>query len=413
MMTDKRYLTAQEAAKTLGISMPTLYAYVSRGLIRSEPLDQGKRTKRYRAEDVQKLRDRKEQRHNPAKAVEGVLHWGTPILESALTLIADSHCYYRGYDAVGLAQTHSVEQVATLIWTGSLPSGEPALFAPASGRLPARCQSIRRQLADLPPIKTFQALLPLAAVDDLTAYDFRPTAVAQTGAHLLRMLTAIAAGRETAEGGVAETLQQSWAPHDPQAADYIKQALILCADHELNVSSFTARCVASARANPYQVVIAGLAALQGTRHGKVTERVDAFLHEVEAPHRAKAVVAGRLKRGETIPGFGHPLYREGDPRGQVLLAMTQAAYPHSAAVRLAGAIIEAVQEARGELATLDFGLVILARALDLPAGAPIALFALGRTIGWVGHAMEQYALDQIIRPRARYTGEAVKGDKIG
>ena len=404
-MIDKRYLTAQEAAEALGISMPTLYAYVSRGLIRSEPLDQGKRTKRYRAEDVQKLKNRKEQRHNPAKVVEGALHWGVPLLESALTLIADSQFYYRGYDAVKLARTHSVEQVATLIWTGTLPTDSPALFGPASGRLPARCQAIRRQLVDLPAMEAMQTLLPLAAVDDVSAYDFRPAAVAQTGAHLVRMLTAIAAGQETADSGVAETLQQSWVPHQPPAVQLLKQALILCADHELNVSSFTARCVASARATPYQVVIGGLAALQGARHGRVTERVEAFLAEVGSPERAKAVIAGRLKRGETIPGFGHPLYPAGDPRGRMLLEICQAAYPDSAVIRLTTAISEAVQAVRGEAATLDFGLVTLARALQLPPGAPITLFALGRTIGWIGHAIEQYALEQIIRPRARYTGE--------
>ncbi|MCB0155826.1 MAG: citrate synthase, partial [Anaerolineae bacterium] len=249
-----------------------------------------------------------------------------------------------------------------------------------------------------------------AAAENLSAYDFRPAAVAQTGAHLLRMLTTIAAGQETAEAGVAETLQQSWAPHKPEAVELIKQALILCADHELNVSSFTARCVASARATPYQVVIGGLAALQGARHGRVTERVAAFLEEVGTASRAKAVVAGRLKRGEMIPGFGHPLYPKGDPRGRILLELSRAAYPDSAAVQLISAVIEAVSEVRGEATTLDFGLVGLAQALDLPPSAPITLFALGRTIGWIGHAIEQYALDQIIRPRARYTGEPARGD---
>jgi citrate synthase len=407
-MEDQPYLTAQEAADALGISLTSLYAYVSRGLIHSEPLNQGKRTKRYRAEDVQKLKERQEQRRNPTKAVAGALHWGAPLLESALTLIADNQFYYRGYDALHLAQNHSVEQVAALIWTGTLPNEAPALFAEAGGRLPARCLALQPHLVGVPAIESFQALLPLAAGEDLTAYDFRPAAVAQTGAHILRMLTAIATGQADAMAGVAETLQRQWAPQAPAALGLIRQALILCADHELNVSSFTARCVASARATPYQVVLAGLAALQGVRHGRVSERVEVFLREVGHPAQAKAAVLGRLKRGETIPGFGHPLYPAGDPRGRVLLATAAAAYPDSAAVALATAINDTMREVRQEHPTIDFGLVTLAQVLGLPPQGPITLFALGRTIGWIGHAIEQYGLEPIIRPRAHYTGPPIR-----
>src|SRR5574341_339203 len=99
-MPKKLYLTAQEAAGELGITLPTLYAYVSRGLIRSEATGSSKRARRYRAEDVQKLKERQEQRRNPAKVVENALHWGAPVLESAITLLANDRLYYRGYDVL-------------------------------------------------------------------------------------------------------------------------------------------------------------------------------------------------------------------------------------------------------------------------------------------------------------------------
>jgi citrate synthase len=237
------------------------------------------------------------------------------------------------------------------------------------------------------------------------AYDLRPTAVARTGARILRLLAATAVGGGSAETGVARTLQQGWVPDEPQAAALLDAALVLCADHELNVSSFTARCVASAGTTPYAVTIAGLCALSGVKHGGNTGRVEAFLKEVGTAARARDVIAGRLRRGEPIPGFGHPLYPEGDPRGRALLEAAAAAYPEAPAVELASTVVEEASELIGERPTIDFGLVILSLVLSLPAGGALALFALGRTVGWIGHAIEQYQSDQMIRPRARYIGE--------
>jgi citrate synthase len=182
----------------------------------------------------------------------------------------------------------------------------------------------------------------------------------------------------------------------------VEAALILAADHELNVSAFTARCVASAGASPYQVVIAGLAALQGGKHGGNCERVEALFAETGRPERAAAVVAGRLRRGEGIPGFGQPLCPAGDPRGKELLRLAAELAPDP----VAEALCEAARAVLQEHPTIDFGLVTLARALGLPDGTALGWFALGRTAGWIAHALEQYASGEMIRPRAHYTGPA-------
>ena len=181
-------------------------------------------------------------------------------------------------------------------------------------------------------------------------------------------------------------------------------ALVFCADHELPVSTFAARCVASSGATPYAVVQAGLAALGGTRHGGQTELAGVFLDEVAASGDARKVIAGRLRRGDGLPGFGHPLYPEGDPRGAGLLRISAEAMPGSPAVGLAGAVVEEVWELTGERPTVDLALAIVARALGLPSGGAVALFAVGRTVGWIGHAIEQYPGNTLIRPRARYVG---------
>jgi citrate synthase len=402
-MSQGRYLTAQEAAAELSISLPTLYTYVSRGLIRSEAVSGDKRNRRYRVEDVQKLKDRQVQRRDPAKVVETALHWGAPVLDSAITLLADDRLYYRGYNVLELATHYTVEQVAGLIWTGELGADTTNLFDPNIRALPPRCQAVYPHLPQPTIVETFQALLPLAAADDLAAYDLRPAGVAQTGGRILTLLTTIAAEGQSA-GSISHRLQQGWTPDQSQAVDLINAALILCADHELNVSSFTARCVASAGATPYQVALAGLAALQGAKHGRMTERVEAFWREAGTPAGVRSALANYLKRGDAIPGFGHPLYPEGDPRGRLLLQLTTAAYPQAPATVLAKAMVSEAFELIGEYPTIDFGLVTLAQVLSLPPGGAITLFALGRTIGWIGHAIEQYQLDRMIRPRAQYVG---------
>jgi citrate synthase len=406
-----RYLTAREAAGELWISLKTLYAYVSRGLIRSEAVGGKRRNRRYRVEDVRKLKERKEQRRDPARATESALDWGTPVMESAITLITEGRMYYRGRDAVALSEDYTLEQVAELVWTGSIIEGNhgglPESFrTSASIAAPERLWLEGRGAGSESPIGALEMSLQSAEADDPAAYDLRSTAVARTGGRILRLLVAVVSGSgQGAEDNVAQALQRHWIPEDTGAATLLNRALILCADHELNVSSFTARCVASAGATPYAVVVAGLAALGGVRHGGNTARVEAFLAEVDAADDARRVIASRLRRGELVPGFGHQLYPEGDPRGEALLAAVTAAYPESEASKLAGEAAEAASGLMDERPNVDFALVVLARVLGLPMGGALALFALGRTVGWIGHAIEQYETNRIIRPRARYIGE--------
>src|SRR5262249_8779396 len=203
-------------------------------------------------------------------------YWGPPVLSASLALVEGGRLYYRGRDALVLARESSVEEVAALLWTGD-PGRAGSLFAAA----PVRGAGSQRPVADgsrLGPVERCQRVLPLAAASALAAYHLPPDAAPAARARGLRLLAAAVAGipgRNTAEA----TLQAAWLPRRPPAAAALRAALILCADHELNVSAFTARCVASAAASPYDVVAAGLAALKGARHGGEAARGEALLQE--------------------------------------------------------------------------------------------------------------------------------------
>jgi len=381
--------------------LPTLYAYVSRGMVRSEAAEGKRRSRRYRAEDVRALLERKERRRDPEGVVEGALRWGAPVLESGITLVDGGRLFYRGRDVEGLVSEAGIEEVSALIWTGDAGLAVEIFPGGAEGLSP-RVRGTLRTLEGLPPVELFQALLPVASAEDPVGYDLRPAGVVGTGARVLRLMAGVVGGG--GEGRTAEALRRGWCPGEPGAAALLDAALVFCADHELPVSTFAARCVASSGATPYAVVQAGLAALGGTRHGGQTELAEVFLDEVAGSGDARKVIAGRLRRGDGLPGFGHPLYPDGDPRGAGLLRIVAGSLPGSLAVGLSGAVVEEVEELTGELPTVDLALATVARALGLPAGGAVALFAVGRTVGWIGHAIEQYASNQLIRPRARYVG---------
>ena len=399
------FVTAAEAADLLGVTRATLYAYRSRGQLRSEPTPGRPRERRYHLDDVERLKDRKEARHDPARAAARALHWGGPVLESGVTLIHDGRLYYRGRDAVKLADTATVEDAAALLW--NVGSAERRrLFdqaRPLTDRQVAQVRACTRN-----SLAQFQITLAMGAAADVASYDLRPPAVRQTAARILRLLTTVAA-RDASPAPIHRALQRAWAPRCEDAAGVIRTALILCADHETNVSAFVARCAASAGASPYDVVSAAMATLKGFRHGGASERIASLVKEVSTPKSARLLVASRLRHGETLPGFGHPLYPGGDPRAARLVQLA-ASSGNEAAWRPFRHLLGAASHVLNDHPNLDFGLAAVSRAYGLPEPAPILIFALGRTIGWMAHAMEEYTAGRLIRPRARYVGQPPSDD---
>ncbi|MEM1205326.1 MAG: citrate/2-methylcitrate synthase [Acidobacteriota bacterium] len=401
------YLSSEAAAAELGVRRETLYAYVSRGLLRSEKRE-GRRSRWYRREDVERLKRRGEEKRRPERMLETALHFGGPVLESAITWIDAGRIFYRGQDAFALARTSTFEAVATLVW--GVGGGDPFRGLPTE--LPEGVRAVEQALGrTLDHPERLQALLPSLAAGDPGSWDLRPEAVARSGARLLSQLTSLVAGVPW-RGGAVQTLAHGWGLPDAEEAReprLLTAALVCCVDHELNVSAFTARCVASAGSPIHMVVAAALSALQGPEHGGHIRRVEALLREIDDVGSPRRVLADRLRRGEAVPGFGHPVYPGGDPRCRTLLDLVTEGWPGDPHVNLALDLRAAGQELLGEHPTVDLALALTARVLGLPRHAAMTLFALGRTAGWIGHALEQYARGQLIRPRARYVGDPPLG----
>ncbi|KGF67426.1 excisionase [Hoeflea sp. BAL378] len=387
------YIDAAEAARRLGVSRQSLYAYVSRGLIKAAPA-QDPRQSRYLAAAVDQLAETRRRGRKPREIARATLDWGMPVLESALTLIETGRLSYRGQDAVDLSETAALEDVAEILWAMPAETAFPR-------RAPAQLKAYQHLLALAGSAPSSDTLLPLFAVaapdEPTSAWRTDPDGLARGAGDLVRLLAAAALRQAPGAAPIHRQLASGWGI-GAQQAGLIRQALVLCADHELNASSFTARCVASTGASLKACIIAALAALSGVRHGAVTMRVER-LWDMLDPADPATGLSERLRAGEDIPGFGHQLYPDGDIRAAALMAAIGPDF--AAAARFA----DAVRQLTGQDPTIDFALVALRRHLGLPEGAAFLLFAIGRSVGWIAHSLEQRASGQLIRPRALYTGE--------
>jgi citrate synthase len=245
------------------------------------------------------------------------------------------------------------------------------------------------------------AALAARAAGDPPARGRAALALAVEAATLLDVLTDAIAG-EVGGGAIHNRLAFAWGlgPGSP-GADLIRRILVLVADHELNASAFAARVSASTGASLAASALAGLATLSGPRHGGATAAVQKFAAEA-AQLGPREAIAGRLTDDRALPGFGHNLYPEADPRAAALLAR------FSPTPELAG-LQDAVWSVTGLAPNVDFALIAACEALKLPKDAPFALFAVARCAGWIAHAIEQGQADTLIRPRARYIGPEPEG----
>ena len=393
---EELYLSAREAAAELAISPATLYAYVSRGLIRSEPTPDSRKN-RYRAEDVRALKERRV----PSPEPRGLRSFDAelPVMDSEISTITEDGPIYRGVNCVDLAERDTLEHAATLLWdvTGVDPFASdncPSI----SDEMRAVAEATRGANA----IDRAIAVLAFAAVADPRAYTRAPEGRAMVGGRIMRLVVATMLNARTSSQPLHLQIARVWAPDNEYAADLIRRALVLLADHELNASTFTVRCAASTELNLYDAMIAGLVALKGPKHGGAGV-LAAQLLKTLANGEVAPLVRERVALGERFAGFGHGVYKHGDPRAQALL---EALARSGAERKLTHEIPERIAEATGEFVNIDYALAVLVHTLGLPTGHELVLFSMARTVGWIAHAIEQLQHGRLIRPRARYVGPA-------
>lgn len=399
------YISAREAAERLGVSVATLYAYVSRGHVHSRPGSEP-RARLYLAQDIDRLIERRQTGRGAAQGAAHSLAWGLPVLETRISLIRPEGHYYRGRAVADLVESGlSLEDVARLLWDCGVDQDLPGdpFALPAPPTWPPAVRNLLHESA-LPALERTAAALPLLALSSVRDLSTDPVRRRESAAALLRQTTALLAGVEPDRRPAHIVIAQAWRPGDPNLAELVRTALLLCADHELNASAFAARVVASTGASLHAAVAAGLAALSGPEHGGGTARAHVFIENALSADSVQRHVMARLQRGEGLPTFGHPLYPDGDPRATILLRKLAEIRPRPPRLARVRALVDAASEATGKAPSTDFALAALAAVYELDVEAGLVLFAAGRVAGWLAHALEQQASGGLIRPRASYVG---------
>ncbi len=192
----------------------------------------------------------------------------------------------------------------------------------------------------------------------------------------------------------------------PGLVRVLNAALVLLADHEMAASTLAARVAASMRADPYAVVATGLGAMGGALHGGAALGAELMLSSASSPADAPRVVGDVLRRGERLPGFGHFVYKDGDPRANLLLELIAEYAPSSPQLAVASAVTDEARRRALPEPNIEFALAVLAGVAGMIRGAGEAMFATGRTAGWLAHALEEYERNIPIRPRGIYIGPA-------
>ncbi|NKJ05671.1 citrate synthase [Rhizobium sp. SG741] len=373
------WLTAEQALHLLGTKSQTLYANVSRGRIRAKPDPADTRRSLYFADDVKRLATRHAGRRKTEAVAAEAIQWGDPVLPSALSTVSSGRLFYRGRDATALAESATLEEIALLLW---------------DMKRPLRLEEGQRTPPSLNA--AFSALAERATSDLPSLGRSLPALQREAESVFSTVAEALAPGASGLP--LHQRLAVAW--DRPDAADLIRRCFVLLADHELNASTFTARITASAGATLSAATLSGLSTLTGPLHGGAWQSVRSLIARAAAIG-AEEAVRSYLSEGRPLPAFGHPLYPDVDARAETLLHCFTLP-PLFARVRDVG------EQLVGERVNVDFALTAMVHAYHLPQDAPLIIFALARTVGWLAHAMEQATSGRLIRPRARYVGPPVQ-----
>ncbi len=322
---------------------------------------------------------------------------------TSITSIGEGDLRYRGLEVPELARVATFEQVATLLWTGQLGDRSEA-WQPKRGVVEAR-EAVARLPRDAAPAWRVAAAVTDLAVRDPLRHDRAPAAVADLGRHLIAAIVrALHPPRRSAGPSVASQLAVALTPRpDDALVRTIDRALALLADHELASSTLAVRIAASTWADPYACVLTGLGVLSGPLHGGASRAHHQLLVECEA-RGVEVVVGEHLRAGEKLPGFGHKIYREDDPRVAPLRELL-ADFGSPVRWELVDELLALTSARLTVRPNVDSALGALSFVAGLPADTGELMFAVARIAGWLAHAIEEYGEPPVrFRAIGRYTG---------
>ena len=332
---------------------------------------------------------------------------------------------YRGYDVNELAEHATFEQVSFLLIAGALPSKrELSAFRRAWVTAQRLTSGERRWLRSIPfdadelvvlrtAVSGLSLLGPAASFDDLALISSEAVRlvarVPSMSAERLRLRRAGGAAPAWGRQGVAHGFLRVATGAEPpeELVRAFDAALILRADNELNPGTYTARVAASTGADLTSCITGAMGALAGPKHSGHTLAVAKLLAEVRSSDRAGEVVEKLTQGSKTPAGFGHPVYRAGDPRtptARGLAGMACAATGAMATFDVARSVEDEMTRRTGLHANVDYYLTVVYLAAGLPTAAFAPVFAVARTSGWIAHVLEQARDPELIRPRAAYAG---------
>ncbi|MGD0289730.1 MAG: citrate/2-methylcitrate synthase [Candidatus Binataceae bacterium] len=432
-------LTASEAAAQLRVKLGTLYAYVSRGWLKSYRRKVGRQAL-YRRTDIEALRGViAPERGVRARSLPDAASWvtvaqpptdGSPtgviVAESAVSSIIDGHLAYRGYPIEELVERASFEEVCLLLWSGERPRPEEVdhlRAGIASARIPPPVVAALAAVGtDAPPLLRLAVMMPsLAAAEHRLPARSRidqarmiitvlPLGLASVAPHAGETPAWLTPGGGLP--GMAARLCERSLAGDFAAADReaLDRVLVACAEHELNASTFAARVVASTGADLYASVLAALCSLSGPIHGGACDRIESMFADLDAGARIDQALDVFSAKHSLPPGFGHTIYPAGDPRAALLkhVAKVTAKRKGRKLFETALKVEEAVWKRERLRPNLDFYLTVCVRMIGFARGMPAAIFAMGRAAGWIAHSLEQSADNRLIRPRMRYHGSPLR-----
>ena len=369
----ERLLPSGEAARLLGVKVSTLYAYVSRGLLVSHPEPGGRRSL-FALADIERLAVRR----SGGRQGEGRV----ATITTGVTQLRRDGPWYRGRSATELASQMTFEEVAALLWEAD-PDGDWS--PPELGECPLVGVPDRMRWA-----------LVMCGAGDPSRSDLRPAALARVARRVIAALTEVAglagspadADQRTAATPIALRLAHRLAGGEGgQWAAALNRALVLMADHELATSTMAVRIAASTRADLYDALLAGLATLAGPLHGAASQGAYDLLLAVEREGALNAFNAV-LASHDTLPGFGHTLYHEGDPR---FAPLWEVAAPLLNGERRAlfAEVLERAAAHGVPPPNCDLALAALSWGTGMPADAGRTIFTVARLAGWTAHYQEE------------------------